>query len=163
MLLQWNGFRSSRYSRAFFENIAFILHTPNFQFCPQLPPAVWSCTLSKTSVTQVSYASCFFHPVMNCSLRLEPSTMLLKPSETEFPHPPSKLTNFALRILSALRLTRLTAHEKTNIIMASTNLTILNFLLFNLQDLGIRLGEEGLVCVMIGLQVSIPEIFRSNF
>ncbi|GJJ13324.1 hypothetical protein Clacol_007576 [Clathrus columnatus] len=77
--------------------------------------------------------------------KFEQSTMLLRPSVTEYPHPPSKLTVLTLRVLSGLRLTRLVIQEKTNIIMTSTNLTILNFLLFNLEDLGIRLGEQGLI------------------
>lgn len=66
-----------------------------------------------------------------------------------FPKPPSRLTTVVLKILATLRLTSLTVHPKTGVILESTNLTILNFLLIHLGPM----TEKSLVETLIGTQV----------
>ncbi|KZW00934.1 UDP-N-acetylglucosamine-dolichyl [Exidia glandulosa HHB12029] len=61
--------------------------------------------------------------------RVDRKTLLLSPSVAQFERPPSTLATLVLRIFAALRLTRLTTHPHTGVIMEATNLTVLNMLL----------------------------------
>ncbi|KAG8857331.1 tunicamycin resistance protein [Tulasnella sp. 330] len=59
----------------------------------------------------------------------KPSSDRLLPSIVDFETPPKPLTIAVLKVLSALRLTRLTIHPDSGIIYSATNLTLLNALL----------------------------------
>ncbi|KAL1677933.1 glycosyl transferase family 4-domain-containing protein [Schizophyllum commune] len=75
---------------------------------------------------------------------------ILYPSRVEIKQPVKPLTNATLRLLAALRLTRLTIDEKTGAITHTTNLTILNFFLVHLGPL----REDTLVKVLMTVQVA---------
>ncbi|GLB38436.1 putative glycosyl transferase family 4 [Lyophyllum shimeji] len=82
--------------------------------------------------------------------RYDPDTNLLYPSTTEFPKPPSRITNVTLRTMAALGLTELALHPSTGAIQTATNLTILNFLLVRLGPM----NEKRLVQVLMCSQVA---------
>ncbi|KAJ7069862.1 UDP-N-acetylglucosamine-dolichyl [Mycena amicta] len=82
--------------------------------------------------------------------RIDHDTNLLHPSHAQFLTPPSKLSAFVLRILSALGLAELTLNPTTGAIVGSSNLTILNFFLLRLGPM----GEKRLVQVLMGAQVA---------
>jgi UDP-N-acetylglucosamine--dolichyl-phosphate N-acetylglucosaminephosphotransferase len=84
--------------------------------------------------------------------RFDPATGLLHPSLATFKRPPSALSTLVLRVLSALRLTRLTHDPATGAIAATTNLTILNVFLLVLGPL----RERTLVRVLVAAQVRRP-------
>ncbi|KAE9403999.1 UDP-N-acetylglucosamine-dolichyl [Gymnopus androsaceus JB14] len=61
--------------------------------------------------------------------RFDMDTNLLHPSKAQFMKPPASLTVIVLRIFSTLKLVDLTVHPSSGVILETTNLTILNFLL----------------------------------
>ncbi|KAI0036492.1 N-acetylglucosaminephosphotransferase [Vararia minispora EC-137] len=81
--------------------------------------------------------------------RFDSDTNLLYPSKALFMKPPSGLSTFVLRIFEALRLTELTTHPQTGVILEATNLTILNFLLVKLGPM----NEKRLTQTLIGIQI----------
>ncbi|TFK73591.1 N-acetylglucosaminephosphotransferase [Pluteus cervinus] len=81
--------------------------------------------------------------------RFDPDANLLHPSKTLFLQPPSKISDFVLRILATFGLTELTTHPSNGTILESTNLTILNFLLLRLGPM----NEKQLVKTLIFTQI----------
>ena len=79
-----------------------------------------------------------------------PNTNLLHPSTVVFERSSSVRTSSTLRLLSLLRLTRLTTHPKTGQILAAMNLTILNRFLVTLGPM----TEMRLVRVLCATQVA---------
>ena len=61
--------------------------------------------------------------------RFDADANLLHPSKAMFLTPPNGLSTLVLKVLAALKLTELTVHPQTGVILECTNLTILNFLL----------------------------------
>ncbi|KAG8935546.1 tunicamycin resistance protein [Tulasnella sp. 418] len=61
----------------------------------------------------------------------KPSSLLLYPSQADFPHPPKTLSIVVLQVFAWLRLTKLTRHPKNGQILSCTNLTLPNVVLVN--------------------------------
>lgn len=95
--------------------------------------------------------------------RFDPNTNLLHPSKTMFLHPPSKLTTFVLRTLSALGLTSLTTHPATGAVLEANNLTILNFFLLRLGPMNEKRLVQVLICAQVRVQIPAPAAERSYF
>ncbi|KAJ8520858.1 hypothetical protein ONZ45_g2377 [Pleurotus djamor] len=82
--------------------------------------------------------------------RFDSNTNLLHPSKAMFERPPSRLSTLLLRVFAMLGLAEITPHPKSGVILETTNLTILNFLL-------VRLGpmtEKKLVKTLMLVQVA---------
>ncbi|KAK0201686.1 UDP-N-acetylglucosamine-dolichyl [Desarmillaria ectypa] len=82
--------------------------------------------------------------------RFDAETNLLHPSKAVFLRPPSELTTTVLKLMSTLRLTEITIHPISGVILETTNLTILNFFLLHLGPM----GEKSLVKVLMCSQVA---------
>ena len=70
-----------------------------------------------------------FPKLIGSAKRFDPETNIVHPSIAVFERPPSKLTTVILKVLAALRLTRLEIHPRTHVILSATNLTLLNAIL----------------------------------
>ncbi|KAH7105269.1 UDP-N-acetylglucosamine-dolichyl [Auriculariales sp. MPI-PUGE-AT-0066] len=77
-------------------------------------------------------------------------TLLLSPSVAVFERPPSGLGALILRLLALFRLTRLTVHPKSGVIMEATNLTLINATLLWTGPM----REYTLVNILLLLQVA---------
>ncbi|EJD39967.1 UDP-N-acetylglucosamine-dolichyl [Auricularia subglabra TFB-10046 SS5] len=82
--------------------------------------------------------------------RVDAKTLLLHPSVAQFERPPGRLSTLVLEVLTALRLTRLTRHPRTGVVMEATNLTVLNALLLWTGPL----REPALVRACVALQLA---------